>query len=66
MQKLTVEKIQEHRTDTSLYWIPEEEHLYAKKEERSGKIECICYQSVLTNPKKVGSEQIVPNNRYAE
>lgn len=59
MQKLTVEKIRGHRTDTFLFWIPEEKYLYAKKEERSGKIECICYQSILTNPKKARSEQIV-------
>lgn len=43
------EKIRGHRTDSTLYWIPEEKFLYVKKEERGNKIECICYQTVLTN-----------------
>lgn len=59
MQRLTYEKIRGNRIDTCLYWIPQERYLHVKKEERGGKIECICYQTVLANRKNKDAAQIL-------
>lgn len=59
MQRLTYEKIRGHRVDTYLYWIPQEKCLYVKKEERAGNIECICYQTILANPRRNGHDEVI-------
>lgn len=47
--------IQGHRKDSKLLHIPFEDMLYVLKNRRNGSSEYICYQTILTAPKKNGA-----------
>lgn len=58
MDSLTFEMIRGHRIDSTLLWIPAEQHLYYKKCARNGKVEYECYQTVLRKNGKSENEAI--------
>lgn len=47
MTSVAFELIRGHRIDSTLLWIPAEQHVYYKKCTRNGKVEYECYQTIL-------------------
>lgn len=58
-ENLTYGIIKGHRSNSNLLWIVEEKCLYVKKDIRSRGVEYICYQSILCDPKKKRSEDVI-------
>lgn len=56
MTSVAFELIRGHRVDSTLLWIPADQHLYYKKCARNGQIEYECYQTILRKNGKSGFE----------